>query len=77
MKDTITFKYKNDFGVDISVAVPGDCNLTELTARFIEFTRMVGYQPGSWENVLEKLNEDGGFDSDFTAYDWADAVMYE
>ena len=77
MNSIITFKYTNDLGVDISVTIPEDCNLMELTARFIEFTRMVGYHSGSWKNVLEEINEDGGFDSDFTAYDWADAVIYE
>ena len=76
MKDKIVFHYATDDGLNISMTMDGDCNLTELTARFVDFTRMIGYQSGSWEDVLTSLNEDEGINSDFTAYDWASVILY-
>ena len=68
--------YKNDKGINIIVEMEEDINLTKAFAYFIDFTRMIGYHPHSWVNILDEINADGGLSNDYTAYDWAADILY-
>lgn len=68
--------YKNENGINITVTISEDSNLTEVFAKFVEFTRMVGYQEGSWATIIQKLNDDGGFNDRYTIYEWAAEKIY-
>ena len=68
--------YNNNEGLDILYAVDEDTNLSELFAKFVNMTRMVGYQPGSWDKIIEELNKYGVKDGDYSIFEWADDVIY-
>ena len=76
MTSKVSLSYKNTEGINISVAMEEDVNLTRAFAYLIDFTRMIGYHPHSWINVLNEINADGGLNDDYTAFDWATDVLY-
>ena len=47
--------------------------LTELFAYFINMTEKIGYQPGSWEVVLEDVND--AIKQGYNIQDWADCTI--
>lgn len=67
--------YKNDDGVNIEVTMDVDVNLTQAFAHFINFTRMIGYHPHSWVNVLKDINVEE-LNEAYSAYDWAVDTIY-
>lgn len=65
--------YKNEQGINIIIPISDDLTLTEVFARFVEFTRMVGYQSGSWTNIIQDLAADI---DEYNIFDWASEVIY-
>lgn len=55
-----------------------DIDLTTLFGYFIEFTRLIGYQEGSWDNVIAEIyNQTNNSPKTFGVFNWSNAVMYE
>lgn len=78
MTDKISFVYTDDRGRNISFDTSEEeCNLTQLMACFIDFTRMIGYHPNSWGNVINSINADGGLTENYTAFDWASDIFMD
>lgn len=77
MENKINFIYTDDKGRNISFNInEEECNLTQLMAYFIDFTRMIGYHPYSWNDVIDSINADGGLTEAYTAFNWATDVFY-
>lgn len=78
MTDKISFIYTDDRGRNISFNTSEEeCNLTQLMAYFIDFTRAIGYRPYSWSSIVNSINADGGLTEDYTAFDWADDILMD
>ena len=79
MADNIWFEYttKNEDNTikRINMNIPADITLTKLFAYFVDFTRMIGYYPESWERTINEFAEE--IDKDFNAFEMANAIMYE
>lgn len=77
--DKIYFTYVKEDGADntteISIGLDGDIDLTSLFARFVDFTRMMGYYSGSWENVFKEFAE--GREAGVDAFECANSIMYD
>ena len=78
MEGKINFIYTDDKGRNISFNISEEeCNLTQLMACFIDFTRMIDYRPYSWNNIIDSINADGGLTKDYTAFDWASDILMD
>ena len=78
MEDKISFIYTNGKRRNISFNInEEECNLTQLMAYFIDFTRMIGYHPCSWSNVIDSINANGGLTEDYTAFNWANNILID
>lgn len=77
----ITIQYNGDNIFVSSDMGNEDTTLIELFARFIEMTRIMGYQAGSWERVIADYNEackDTDWClGDYDIFDWAMDVITE
>lgn len=62
----------SDISIDISINDDAVC-LAELFAYFVEFTRMIGYHEGSWDNLINEVNSIIQDESckDYSMYSWA------
>ena len=67
----MVLSYSED-GINIKVNIDNSCNLTTLMAYFVEFTRMIGYQEGSWEKIIDFLSKE-----EFDLYEWSSTVISE
>lgn len=72
----LNFSYTNDFdNTEIYTALDDrDANLTEVVAKFVDLTRMIGYTEGSWDKLVEELSSVVE-ESNYTIYDWASDVL--
>ena len=52
-----------------------DTTLTELFAHFVEMTRIMGYQPGSWVNVISDVSDI--IDVKYDIFEWAGDVIFD
>ena len=51
--------YKSDYPENVTttakiIAKDPDVTLSELFSAFVRMTEIMGYQPGSWENIIDK-----------------------
>ena len=70
----MSYTDSNDF---VSVAAClGDsgASLKEIFAKFVELTRIIGYQSGSWETLIGEI--DSVVDEDYDIFDWASDNIY-
>lgn len=76
-KSCFTMLYEDNYGFNFSVEIDEDANLTDCFARFVEMTRVIGYQPGSWDNILKHLDEQEINAHDYSLYNWASDTIYD
>ena len=50
INEDVDFRNKN-----IEIKVDDDVTISQLFGQFVDFTRMIGYQPKSWETLIDKL----------------------
>lgn len=76
--------YKSDYPEDIVtttkiVVKDPDVSLSELFSAFIRMTEIMGYQPGSWEDIIDKAYGacviHATSNDDYNIYDFAIANM--
>ena len=68
----LTMEYKEP-STEVKIIVNEDDTLTLAFAKFVRMCEIIGYQDGSWENVLNPLKE-----SNFTDLSvWAREIMFE
>lgn len=73
----VHFTYNDKDKVNIQMNVDDEnINLTQLFAYFVDFTRMMGYHPGSWARIIEQLNTTDLSD-DYTINDWVNDILVE
>lgn len=74
---TVAFYYNDNNKTKVKIELDDEnINLSQLFAEFVEFTRIMGYQPGSWENIIKELNQIN-FDQQYTINDWVTDVLVE
>ena len=69
--ETKSIYSSSNISIDIDINDDAVC-LAELFAYFVEFTRMIGYHEGSWNNILKELKDifENASD-DYDIYLWA------
>lgn len=71
-----TMFYDNNDGLAVASDVDEDATLTEIFARFIDMTRIMGYQAGSWDNIIKELQTAEVNAKDYDIFEWAMDVIY-
>lgn len=77
---SLTMTYQAD-NIDCKIEIKNEeATLTEVFANFVDMTRIMQYQPGSWEHIIDELY---GYcvlhvnaTKDYDIYEWACDAKY-
>lgn len=73
----ISFHYNDNDKTKVNIEFDDEnINLTQLFAEFVEFTRIMGYQPGSWKDIVKELSKID-FNQQYDINGWATDILVE
>ena len=58
--------------IEVKIEVTEEDTLTLAFAKFVRMCEIIGYQDGSWENLLKEIEREGFQDLSF----WAQETMF-
>lgn len=66
-------KYDNGVGLSANYNIGMDETLEEVFAKFVDITRIMGYQSKSWDHLLQNIIdiEEDGISVDYDMFDWS------
>ena len=69
-------QYQNEY-LDAMVTVTEDETLMALFSKFVELTRIAGFEPRSWDKVINDVVDCNVRGDGYNIYRWADDTMLE
>lgn len=77
MEHTLMMKYKDNNGLVVEYYLDDDdVTLTDIFAKFVDMTRIMGYQVGSWDRIIENLIKYEIDAEDYSIFEWAWDTIY-
>lgn len=76
MEHTLIMKYKDNNGLVVEYYLDDDATLADVFAKFVNMTRIMGYQAGSWDKIIENLIKYEIDAEDYSIFEWAYDTIY-
>lgn len=70
--------YVNDDNLNVDYTITNDdTTLSEMFARFVRMTHIMGYQAGSWDTLINELHDNVAFNKNYDIYEWCGDIIFD